>query len=158
MKMYRFHGKHATKKSSIQSDLQKIHSQSHFSSNRNTRLARPRPVAARHRRAHPSCGLAVGRDVPIAPPRLGAVRGFASRAPLLRAPPVRHRRAPSLVRLGGRARCPHRAAAPQRGARLGIPHPVAARPRCSPPASTPRGMVPRLAAGGDDQTPRPARL
>ena len=28
----------------------------------------------------PSCGLAVGRDVPIAPPRLGAVRGFASRA------------------------------------------------------------------------------
>ena len=49
------------------------------------RLCVPPPVP--RRRAHlpcpvavppPSCGLAVGRDVPIAPPRPGAVRGLAS--------------------------------------------------------------------------------
>ena len=28
----------------------------------------------------PSCGMAVGRDVPIAPPRLGAVRAMVLRA------------------------------------------------------------------------------
>ena len=63
----------------------------------------PRP-----RRAHPSCPVAVGRDVPIAPPRhrRGALLGIpcalavpSSCAPWLRA---------LLVRLGGRARCPHR--------------------------------------------------
>ena len=31
-------------------------------------------------RAHHACPVAVGRDVPIAPPRLGAVPGLASRA------------------------------------------------------------------------------
>ena len=38
------------------------------------------PSPVRLARAHSSCGLAVGRDVPIAPPRLGAVRSFAFRA------------------------------------------------------------------------------
>ena len=49
------------------------------------RAAAPRRGARlcipRYSRA-PWCGpVAVGRDVPIAPPRLGAVRGLASRAP-----------------------------------------------------------------------------
>ena len=115
MKMYRFQGKHATKKSSIQSYLQKIHSQSHFSSIfhparaawRCPARAPPAPRCVPRCRAHPSCGIAVrtpraplrahrpcpvavGRDVPIAPPR--------------------HRR----------------------GARLGIPCPIAARPVAAP--------------------------
>ena len=72
-------------------------------------------------------------------------------------------RAP-LVRHGGRARCPHRAAAPRRGARLGIlaPSPRAirrscglfpwsspvARPRCpAPVARSRRGRARCLAAG-----------
>ena len=92
--MYRFQGKHATKKSSIQSYLQKIHSQSHFSSIfhparaawRCPARAPPAPRCVPRCRAHPSCGIAVrtpraplrahrpcpvavGRDVPIAPPR-----------------------------------------------------------------------------------------
>ena len=44
------------------------------------RTVAPPPAAAPRGRAHHSCGLAVGRDVPIAPPRLGAVRGLASRS------------------------------------------------------------------------------
>ena len=48
------------------------------------------PIAVRTPRAPWSGPVAVGRDVPIAPPRLGAVRGLASRIPL--APlAVRHR-------------------------------------------------------------------
>ena len=110
-----------------------------------------------------------------------AVRGFASRAPA-RAPVPRCRAHPScgiavhtpraaspcasLVRLGGRARCPHRAAALSavRGLASRAPLP------CAPPVRTP--PVPRcpcavarapwygarLAADGDDRTPRPARL
>ena len=38
----------------------------------------PRPARCR---AHLLCPVAVGRDVPIAPPRLGAVRGFAPSRP-----------------------------------------------------------------------------
>ena len=76
--------------------------------------------------------MAVGRDVPIAPPRLSAVRGLAFRAPLLRA-------------LAVRTACAPLRAHPSR--------PVAARPR-SRPVVWCRGF----AAGGDDQTPRPARL
>ena len=51
----------------------------------------PSPCAAWHR-ASSSCAFAVGRDVPIAPPRHGAVRGLASRAhssPVAYAPLVR---------------------------------------------------------------------
>ena len=43
-------------------------------------------------RAHHSCPVAVGRDVLIAPPRLGAVRGFATRTPWPHAPPAPHRK------------------------------------------------------------------
>ena len=102
--MYRFQGKHATKKSSIQSYLQKIHSQSHFSSIfhparaawRCPARAPPAPRCVPRCRAHPSCGIAVrtpraplrahrpcpvavGRDVPIAPPRLIARGGSPPR-------------------------------------------------------------------------------
>ncbi len=76
---------------------------------------------------------------------IGAVRGLASRAPRSR---------PSLVPRRGRARCPHRAAAPS--ARCVALPPAAPRPR---PSLVPRcGMVPRLAAGESNRTPRPARL
>ena len=74
-----------------------------------------------------------------APPRVPLVLARYA-APPGRAPP---RRAPlpcaplpcaPLVRLGGRARCPHRAAAPRRGARLGI----SPSPWCAPPRAPPR--------------------
>ena len=67
------------------------------------------PVAVRtarvpHFRAHRSCPVAVGRDVPIAPPRPGAVRGLASRAPLPcapRVPPLRAARCLAATARGG---------------------------------------------------------
>ena len=98
---------------------------------------------APHGMAHPyprPCALAVrtarapSRPWPPAPPM------SRSRAPSPCAPPVPRRRAPSpcapLVRFGGRARCPHRAAVPQRGARLCIPH--------FSPAHYPRRITPSL--------------
>ena len=73
------------------------------------------PPRAPRGRAHLSCGMAVGRDVPIAPPvRPRRASSFTpwSRAPLVRHGGSAHCPCAPLVRLGGRARCPHRAAAP----------------------------------------------
>ena len=84
-----------------------------MSPSRRRAIGAVRGFASRPRRRAPSRApwygpVAVGRDVPIAPPRLVAV-------PPRPCPVVRSRR--------GRARCPHRAAAPRRGARLSIPSP-----------------------------------
>ncbi len=88
-----------------------------------------------------SCPVAVGRDVPIAPPRHGAVRGFAPRAPR-RA----HRSCPAPVPRCGRARCPHRAAAPRRGAQLGKEHTLRVLPgRLRAPTSPAGAPGPRRA-------------
>ena len=68
----------------------------------------------------------------------------------------------------GRARCPHRAAAPRRGARLGIPHPLPAPPpapfvrsrcgraRCPHRAAAPHGAVRGLASHAPRPRPSPA--
>ena len=56
-----------------------------------------------------------------------AVRGLASRPIAVRTARVPSPCASPVPRCG-RARCPHRAAAPRRGARLGIPRPLFAPP------------------------------
>ena len=62
--------------------------------------APPCPLAAPHCRAHHPCGLAVGRDVPIAPPRhrRGAWLGFPR-------PSRRRYRAPLPTQITRAARC-----------------------------------------------------
>ena len=89
------------------------------------------PYVRSPRRAHPaphslaraprSCPVAVGRDVPIAPPRRGAVRGSASR-PLAR--PVAHRpHRPALLPAPRCAHHPYTRALPRRrdGCPPGLP-------------------------------------
>ena len=82
------------------------------------------PVVRSHRAAAPRpCPVAVGREVPIAPPRHGAVRRLASRAPRhapLATPPSphsprrtsRHARVPLRTRITRAARRGHRALPP----------------------------------------------
>ena len=123
----------------------------------------PHRAAAPRCRAYPACPVAVVRDAwpPGHPARTavththypgGAIRTsrptaitpprrIAHYAPRPRAASPRCRAHPACpvavrtrVSRGGRARCPHRAAAPRRGARLSIPCPVAVR--------TPRAPLP----------------
>ena len=102
-----------------------------------TGAASPHTIVASQCRAHLSFGLAIRRDawpqppvgVPHPPgsrhracPRGGSPPRCAACSPA----PLPPTRVPlpcaPLVWLGGRARCPHRAAAPRRGARLCFPH------------------------------------
>ena len=75
----------------------------------------------------PSCGMAVGRDVSIAPSRLGAVRGLASRALAVRTarvppPPAPVAVCPPSCGMAVGRDVPIAPPRHRRGARLGIPH------------------------------------
>ncbi len=105
----------------------------------------PAPPGTPHRRAHCPCGLAVGRDVPIAPHRPVAVRPtrVPSPCPVVRSRDHAQPIEPSTRALPGR-----------HGAWLGIPPPRRA-PWCGPIM---RSITPAHYSGGAMGTSRPTAI